>query len=941
MANNMGPENIDDILDEIKNKKSRRMTPEPHDAGGSEAFPAARREAILDGDAPVLPPELFGRRGAQTFEGAEARKYTLETRFDDIDDVVREYVRKAPAEPRGASPNPLSFEKPAQSDTNRAAAPPFVTPTPDAKPRGEFPNPLSFEKPAQPDAEQDAPPSAPDAEPRGEFPNPLSFEKPAQSGSERDAPPSAPDAEPRGEFPNPLSFEKPAQSGSERDAPPPPPVADTELSREERPNPLSFEGHVQSITDRARMRQRPGKFGARPAVQIPEPVPRQDDTAVIDFSAFQAGVWEAAGVEPADDLNETRVLRMEEIDALRSRPSRLGGLDLDGDGDEDEPYIEEDDDEYDEDDFADDGGIPRPAVDFSEYNSVEDRRDVAIDIARVKLWLVIRLAVTLLLTGALFWVTLAANNLGMPLPTAIQPETEAGLGAYLMTLTVGSVLVALAGSSTMGGGLLGLFKMRANSDTLAALAMLGGIGQSVFATMRPELVRLEALTLYCCVAAAGMLFNALGKMTMISRIQANFKIIASDRPRHAVLPADDEAFCRHFVKGTPRRPVVAVAARADFFTDFLALSYSDKFDVGIHKVVAPICLVSAVIVGILTYMLTEGDTMAAVSALTAILCVASTFTATFIENIPLGKLTKKLTPRGGMVSGNKAVEDFCDAAAVVLTETDLFPPGHVKVSLSPFEVGRLDEAIVDAASVICAAGSAMSGAFLEKIGGNRKLLRGVENLVCETGRGLSAWVDSRRVLIGNEKLMQAHGVALPAQSFDAKYQETGGELFYLAVGGEACARLVAAYKIDEALAVELDRLAAKDKLLIVYAVDANLTAEKIWSLYSYPEKLIRIVPAEQHERLKAQTAPRGQAPALIATTGKAPAMVGAVLACITARSSILAGTMAQLIQIALGYGLVALLAFLGSMSSLSVSLLAAYQTFWFVVIWLLQKMRTA
>lgn len=750
---------------------------------------------------------------------------------------------------------------------------------------------------------------------------------------------------------------EPAPPRAKRKAPPPPPQEETGAfvfpeRVEEKPNPLGFEGEVQSITDRARMRKQRSRLReelqreqeeVREAREAPPPKPqpeaRRGDTTVIDFSAFRAGVMEAVDEE---DEGRTRVLpkldasRELDLEALRSRQPTVLGVDEEEMGEFEVYDDDEDDDSYYDD--ADDE-LHQPAIDFSEYNSVEDRRDVAIDIARVKLWLVIRMLVTGILAGILFYLVLSGKHINLSLPAFIAPERD--LRAYFMSLTVVTVGVCLAGSSAMGGGLISLFKMRANSDTLVSLAMLAAVGQCVFATAKPSAVNPKDLTMYCCVAALGMFFNSLGKMTMISRIQANFKIIASDRPKKAVLLSEDDVFSRQFVPGS-RHPLVAVSARTDFFTDFLALSYSDQYDVGIHRVVAPICLLCAVIAGIFTYLFSQGDAMAAVTSLTAILCVASTFSATFIENVPLGKLTRKLAPQGGMVSGNKAVEDYCDVSAIVLSESDLFPAGNVQIhGIKPFEGGRVDEAIVDVASVVYAAGSAMSSVFLEMLGGNKGLLKPVENIVYEDGQGICAWVASRRVLMGNRQMMMAHGIQLPEEPFDQRYTQEGGEVFYLAVGGEACARFLVSYHIDEALAAELDRLAAMEKTLVIYTMDPNLTPQKIWSLYNYPESLIQVVPAQLHERYQQLTLPRKEVVAKIAYTGRASAMVGAIRACVQARSSILSATILQLIQITLGYGLVSLVGYLGAMPTLPVTVLAAYQFFWFVVIWLVQKLRAA
>ncbi|MCL2856938.1 MAG: hypothetical protein FWE19_04335 [Oscillospiraceae bacterium] len=700
-----------------------------------------------------------------------------------------------------------------------------------------------------------------------------------------------------------------------RDAPESPRRRINDDNDKPRRSPLDFDGRVRSITDRIKLRKNKGD--ARP--ELPG-----ESTSVLDFDKLHTPGPNHEDTQPFPGLGPSRELDLEEIK----------NIDF-ADGAE-EGYRYHDFEGEDEDDYQEEG-VPRPVVDFSEYNSIEDRREVAIDIARTKLWLVIRTAATAVLTAILIYLVLCAR-FPWPMPVILAPEND--LGSYLIALTVLGVGVALVGSSAMGGGLISLFKMRANSDSLAALAMLGAVGQGVFAILRPENVNVEALTLYGALAATAMLFNALGKLSMISRIQKNFKIIASDRPKRAVLLAEDENFTREYLKGATRRPTIAYAARCEFFTDFLALSYSDKYDVGINRAVAPVCLLGAGVVGALTYILTQGGAMTALTAMVGILCVSATLSATFIENVPLSKMTKKLAPRGGMVSGNKAVEDFCDISGIVLDEKDLFPAGHAQIlGMKTYSQGRVDEAILDAASLAYALNSCLGSVFLQMIGGNKKLLRKVDNPSFEDGRGITAWIDGRRVLLGGRAMLMSNGIELPAPGYEKQYPD--GEPLFLASSGELIAQLVVGYTIDEELALELDKFAALGKLLIVRTVDASLTPHKIWELYGYPENLIQIMPAHQHEQYEKMSAPRPSELAEVAYTGRASAMVGSILACGAARSSILAATVFQLIQIALGYGMITLMAFMGSIDTLTILLLGGYQLFWFVVIGIVQRMKAA
>ena len=98
-----------------------------------------------------------------------------------------------------------------------------------------------------------------------------------------------------------------------------------------------------------------------------------------------------------------------------------------------------------------------------------------------------------------------------------------------------------------------------------------------------------------------------------------------------------------------------------------------------------------------------------------------------------------------------------------------------------------------------------------------------------------------------------------------------------------------------------------------------------------------MLPAERHTQYRRMSEPRENAIAEIVYTGRASTLVAAIVACINARSSILSATMVQLIQIVLGYGLVAFMAFMGAIGSLTIIQLCVYQLFWFLAIFIIQK----
>ena len=699
--------------------------------------------------------------------------------------------------------------------------------------------------------------------------------------------------------------------------------------KEESRNPLDVSEHVRSISDKAKINHGYSRF-----VSGKNKSRSNDATGSFVFKQDEAPDGFLGGTSAAGD-GYTRVL-----------PDFAAENDSDAAKTENLEFMSSAAINYsydDETDYYNDDIEAGTKVDFSEYNSSRSRNDVATDIAHTKLWLFIRASITLVLTIMSFYLLLAGKYV-IPLPASILPEGET-VRMFMAVSTILTVFVAIANSSAMGGGLISFFKMRANSDSLVAFAILASIAQGIFGIIKYEDVSPKSMSFYACIAILAMLFNSLGKMSMINRIQNNFRILGSGREKKAVLAVDSPEICRELIpEVTNRRPIVVYGVKAGFFTDFLAHSYSDKYDVGINRSIAPVCVVCSLVVGISTYFLSEDLRNAmglSLSALTAVLCVCATFSSTFIENVPLSKVAKKLSAYGGMISGSKAVEDFCDTSAVILTESDLFGNGYVSLhGIKPFSQTRVDDVILDAASVLCALDGSLAPVFLQMINGNKDILKKADNIVFENDMGISAWIDSKRILIGNKKLMINHDIAIPLDSYERGEADNAvGEPLYLSVSGELCARFLVSYNINDDLAVELDKLAEKNKQIIVYTNDANISARKIWEIYGYPEELITIMPSIRHRDYKLMSAPREDAVAGIVYTGRASAMVRSVVACINARSSILTATILELIQMILGYGFVAFLAFMGAIGSLSAISLLLYQLLWFVAIFVMQQFK--
>jgi len=80
----------------------------------------------------------------------------------------------------------------------------------------------------------------------------------------------------------------------------------------------------------------------------------------------------------------------------------------------------------------------------------------------------------------------------------------------------------------------------------------------------------------------------------------------------------------------------------------------------------------------------------------------------------------------------------------------LFPQGMINLSaIKIFSDTRIDEAIVEAASLTNQAGSILKHMFYDIIAGKTEMLNPVESYIYEDSMGICGWINNKRVLLGN------------------------------------------------------------------------------------------------------------------------------------------------------------------------------------------------
>lgn len=588
----------------------------------------------------------------------------------------------------------------------------------------------------------------------------------------------------------------------------------------------------------------------------------------------QLSLEEMVRVEDVEDVGEAPTDEDPEERFHRSRLEKVRDFTLSGvEEEENEPEEEPED-------------TPEEEPVIEDYTSYEETKAVGLELQYRTRTGLLTFIITCVLEAVLLIVTLLSVTL------SASPITNIG---YLSAQLFALLLLAVLNYSSVMRGLRGLFSMRANSDSLAAFIIvlsLPAVGVHFFNLN-------QNLPLWPALAGLPILFTALSQYVRTVRIKRSFAFVSHGGEKHAAALIEEEKPLREIgqhvvINGQAR---VAYFRRTSFLNSFLQNSYDeDSADRWCLWLAPGLILLSVLVSLILLLSGTLKNAWDFSQALAFILCMGCAPFSLAVQ-VPLAQCSRHMLRHGGFIVGWKAVDDFGKPDALVIDVADLYPDECMLLhGIKTFSGMQIDTAILDAASLSIRSGGPLSLIFRRIIQDKTELLRNVENLVYEQGMGLSGWVDGRRVLVGNRRLLANHDVDVPSADYEARYAKNGRRLVYLSTAGNLSAMFVVSYLPDPSIKDVLHSLTRSKVTVLVRSCDQNVSSAELCENFELDEYYVEVLPAAAgrlYEQLVAN--PTESAPAVMASNGHIIGTAEAISACRSVRvKSTIALTVAAL-----------------------------------------------
>lgn len=565
---------------------------------------------------------------------------------------------------------------------------------------------------------------------------------------------------------------------------------------------------------------------------------------------------------------------------------------------------------------------------IKDYDSFEDAKEIRRSITDLKTSLSFRLVV---LTVLLVFSSIGSfgSMIGLPVPVMLTHKDPV---IFSVTQLIVVLLSMIVSADTVKSGLSKLIKFKADTDSLAAFAALASAAASFSCLFSPVQVNAGKINLYTPIALMAMLLNALGKRLILRRAELNFDFASNEKNKYSIFCVEDEIRSESLTRGAIGDfPILAGMKKTGFIKDFSKYTFStdsaDKLCKGLTPFIIIFSALASVAVTLIKFRAFSTDSIVfGLSIFTLYISACSCMAMPLIANLPLGKAAKKYSRNHGVMLGYQSVEDFYDVNSVMTDANRLFPAGTVSLcSIKLFSDTKIDEALLDAASLTAHADSVLKELFNDVIAGKEIMLKKVENFMYEDAMGICGWVNNKRILLGNRELMLSHNIeGIPTKTKETEFTEGGKDALYLSVSGNLAAMFIIEISASPAVKKAMNRLEKHDMAVIIKTIDPFITINRISGLFGFSEELIKIIPTRMIKEYDEETRKVKKTSTSLACSGKFGSFVNLLMSAKSIRKTVSLGIILQSVSALLGMGIVSLHCLMGAFAELSPAWLVMY-----------------
>ena len=211
---------------------------------------------------------------------------------------------------------------------------------------------------------------------------------------------------------------------------------------------------------------------------------------------------------------------------------------------------------------------------------------------------------------------------------------------------------------------------------------------------------------------------------------------------------------------------------------------------------------------------------------TAVLCPAVPAAALLCFSLPFCIGAVRIFSNGAAIAGWSGLRDLGGSRSVIVTDTDLFPEGTVKITNIMFSEREEPRDIISyAGSMITASNSGLASCFAKTMEENNCSFKQVENFEIMPGGGMRGVIDGHTILCGGLEFTLLMHIQLPDSLFSEKNKKV--KAVFLAVDGVLGGYFPLQYEAQPLIRRALINLTRGGRNPVFAVRDFNITPEML------------------------------------------------------------------------------------------------------------------
>ncbi len=404
------------------------------------------------------------------------------------------------------------------------------------------------------------------------------------------------------------------------------------------------------------------------------------------------------------------------------------------------------------------------------------------------------------------------------------------------------ILCLVLGVNTINSGVIAIFRREPDMKSSIAVASLAALVQNICMILGGAVINYHSYMITGCVAAAFALDEYGGYLRHSRTYDAfNFCTGRYKRKLYSIQEIENEnekfEIGRNLLMDSPD---IRYSCRAKFPARLIEQCEGDVSSDKMQILLLPIILIGSAVCGILAAIAAK-DFLYGVTVWAGAVCVCVPAFGVASIQLPLRWANKRINKTGGLITGQRAIEEYSKSNSIVLDSAELFDSENCRMhGFKDFKSVRVDDIMLYSAAMVVRSGGPLANVF-DQVVSKRELLPEVHSFNYEDRMGISGWINDQKVIMGNRNMMKHHNLEVLSEADEEKYTHDGRKVIYLAIANRLAAMLVVSYAPNKKLTSFIRRLGSDGVTILLRNNDANITTDMINETFGVKFDNIRLM----------------------------------------------------------------------------------------------------